>query len=72
MKEVNTVTPGRIPPTWRALLPGYSAKIAWKRGILTDKGGFAATVTAAAITKKGKKDVIGENYSNAYSLSVRE
>ena len=71
MKEVNTVTPGRIPPTWRALLPGYSAKIAWKRGILTDKGGFSKTVTAAAISKKGKEAGIGEPDSNEYSLSIR-
>ncbi len=72
MKEVNTVTPGRIPLTWRALVPGYSAKIAWKRGILTDVGGFEQTVAVASITGKGKTVGIGDPNSNTYSLGIRE
>jgi len=71
-KIVNQVTPGRVPLTWRALLPGYSAWTAWKRGILTKRGTFRETVAAAAISEKAKAVGLGEPGSHDYSISVRQ
>lgn len=68
---VNRVTPGRVPFTWRALLPGYSAWTAWKRGILARRGSFPETVAAAAITDKAKATGLGEPGSHDYSVNVR-
>ena len=70
-KIVNRVTPGRVPFTWRALLPGYSAWTAWKRGILERRGTFQETVVAAFISEKAKASGLGEPASHDYSVNVR-
>ncbi len=71
VRVVNQVTPGRVPPTWRAILPGYSAWTVWKRDILVKRGTFKETVEAAAITKKAKASGIGEPGTHDYSINVR-
>ena len=71
-KIVNRVTPGRVPFTWRAYLPGYSPWTAWKRGILTKRGTFKETVAAAAISDKAKASGVGEPGTNDYSINVRK
>ena len=71
-KIVNRVTPGRVPFTWRAYLPGYSPWTAWKRGILTKRGTFKETVSAAAISDKAKASGVGEPGTNDYSINVRK
>ncbi len=69
---VNRVTPGRVPFTWRAYLPGYSPWTAWKRGILTKRVTFKETVAAAAISEKAKIEGLGEPDSHDYSVNVRK
>ena len=71
-KIVNRVTPGRVPFTWRAYLPGYSPWTAWKRGILTKRGTFNETVAAAAISEKAKASGVGEPGTHDYSINVRK
>ncbi|MDP6900001.1 MAG: DUF4105 domain-containing protein [Candidatus Thalassarchaeaceae archaeon] len=69
---VNKVTPGRVPFTWRAFLPGYSAWTTWKREIIVKRGTFEETVAAAAISEKAKKVGLGVPGSNDYSIGIRE
>ena len=69
---VNRVTPGRVPFTWRAYLPGYSPWTAWKRGILTKRGSFKETIAAAAISEKAKADGLGEPGTHDFSINVRK
>ena len=71
-KVVNRVTPGRVPFTWRALLPGYSPWTAWKRGILIKRGSFKETVASAAITEKAKASGLGDPGTHDYSVNVRK
>lgn len=47
--EVNRVTPGRVPFTWRAYLPGYSARIAHRIGLIEDHGGLRSTMARSRI-----------------------
>ena len=72
IREINTVTPGRVPLSWRALVPGYIDHLALKRGLLVDKGGLAATKSAAAISDKAKSAGLGERGTNEFSLSIRQ
>ena len=69
---VNRVTPGRVPFTWRAYLPGYSPWTAWKRGILSQRGTFKETVAAAAISEKAKAAGVGEPGTHDYSINGRK
>jgi len=71
-KIVNRVTPGRVPFTWRAFLPGYSPWTAWKRGILVKRGSFKETVASAAITEKAKASGLGDPGTHDYSVNVRK
>ena len=65
--QVNLITPGRIPKMWRTLLPGYSAKAAWKLKLIEDWGGFDATILASRVDDKAKEwDGKGD-----YSMYIR-
>ena len=61
--QVNLITPGRIPRMWRTLLPGYSAKAAWKLKLIEDWGGFDATMLASRVDDKAKEWDGKEKYS---------
>ena len=65
--QVNLITPGRIPKMWRTLLPGYSAKAAWKLKLIEDWGGLDATLVASHI------DEIPKNWNEkeSYSMHIR-
>jgi len=34
VEHVNRVAPGRVPGSWRILLPGYSDELAWELGLI--------------------------------------
>lgn len=72
IKEINKVTPGRVPLSWRALLPGHIDHLALRRGLLEDKGGQKATKAAAAISEKAKAAGLGERGTSEYSLAIRK
>ena len=69
---VNRVTPGRIPITWRSLVPGYAHRTVHQRGILVDRGGLAATMAAARLTPERVEsvDISGED-PNLFSKEIR-
>ncbi len=65
--QVNLITPGRVPRMWRTLLPGHSAKAAWKLKLIEDWGGYDSTIAASRIDERArtwKKD-------EPYSLHIR-
>jgi hypothetical protein len=72
IREINTVTPGRLPLSWRALLPGYVDHLALRRGMLVDKGGLEKTKAAAAITEKAREAGLGTLGTSEYSLAIRQ
>ncbi len=61
--QVNLITPGRIPRMWRTLLPGHSARAAWKLKLIEDWGGYDATITASRIDERAMKWDGKEEYS---------
>ncbi len=62
------MTPGRIPFTWRNLLPGYTPRAAFKLGLIEDWGGFDQTVEASRI------DLIAQKWDGegTYSEMLRK
>ena len=61
--QVNLITPGRIPRMWRTLLPGHSARAAWKLKLIEDWGGYEATLQASRIDERARKWDGKEEYS---------
>ena len=61
--QVNLITPGRIPRMWRTLLPGHSARAAWKLKLIEDWGGYDATLQASRIDERARKWDGKEPYS---------
>lgn len=61
--QVNLITPGRIPSMWRTLLPGHSAKAAWKLKLIEDWGGYKSTIEASRIDEKAQEWKEDEDYS---------
>ncbi len=61
--QVNLITPGRIPRMWRTLLPGHSAKAAWKLKLVEDWGGFESTMAASRIDERARNWDGSEDYS---------
>ena len=53
--QVNLITPGRIPRMWRTLLPGHSARAAWKLKLIEDWGGYDATLEASRVDLRARK-----------------
>jgi hypothetical protein len=56
--QVNQVTPNRIPMTWRYLLPGHSARAAFRLGLIEDWGGYQQTTQLGRI--QGAQDLAKE------------
>jgi len=52
VNAVNLVTPGRVPFTWRMILPGHSAKAALKFGLIEDWGGAQETLKIGRIDQE--------------------
>jgi len=69
--EVNRVTPGRVPFTWRAFLSSYAPKVGWNRGIIPDKGGFRSTLEASDISERARNTELGEAASDVFSRGIR-
>jgi len=72
IREINTVTPGRLPLSWRALVPGYIDHLALRRGMLVDKGGLEKTKAAAAISEKAQAAGLGNRGTDEYSQAIRQ
>jgi len=68
VSQVNKVTPGRIPFTWRALLPGHAARAAFKLGLVEDWGGYDETLQQSRIDLKAQS----WNGESDYSEYIRE
>ena len=62
--QVNLITPGRIPRMWRTLLPGHSARAAWKLKLIEDWGGFESTVEASRVDERANLWKGDEDYSH--------
>jgi hypothetical protein len=41
--HVNAIVPGRIPASWRIILPGYSDAVIYGLGLIDSTGGLPAT-----------------------------
>ena len=63
VEQVNLITPGRIPRMWRTILPGYSAKAAWKLKLIEDWGGYDSTISASRIDERARNWDGNEEYS---------
>ncbi len=61
--QVNLITPGRIPNMWRTLLPGHSARAAWKLKLIEDWGGYESTVEASRVDERARTWDGKEEYS---------
>ncbi len=68
VSQVNRVTPGRIPFTWRTLLPGHAARAAFKLGLLEDWGGYSETHRKSRIDQNAQT----WNGEGDYSAHLRE
>lgn len=62
--QVNLITPGRIPRMWRTLLPGHSARAAWKLKLIEDWGGYDATLEASRVDERARKWNGKEDFSS--------
>jgi hypothetical protein len=68
ISQVNAITPGRIPKTWRALLPGHAARAAFKYGLIEDWGGYEKTLKISRIDEHARSwDEAGD-----FSEHIRE
>lgn len=63
--HVNRVSPGRIPPTWRTILPGYSDELLVKLGLLEPGGDLDA------VRQKYKINSSAAQYADAPDFSQR-
>ncbi|HIF15894.1 MAG TPA: DUF4105 domain-containing protein [Candidatus Poseidoniales archaeon] len=68
ISQVNTITPGRIPKTWRALLPGHAARAAFKYGLIEDWGGYEKTLKISRIDEYARS----WNGDGDFSEHIRE
>ena len=68
ISQVNAITPGRIPKTWRALLPGHAARAAFKYGLIEDWGGYEKTLNISRIDENARS----WNGEGAFSEHIRE
>lgn len=72
VRLVNKVTPGRIPMTWRSLVPGHAHRTVWKRKILVDRGGLKATMAVGRLTPERIEGIsIGEDDPRSFSAGIR-
>jgi hypothetical protein len=49
---------------WRTLLPGHSAKAAWKLKLIEDWGGFESTLEASRVDERANLWNGDEDYSH--------
>ena len=68
MSQVNAITPGRSPKTWRALLPGHAARAAFKYGLIEDWGGYEKTLNISRIDENARS----WNGEGTFSEHIRE
>jgi hypothetical protein len=68
ISQVNAITPGRIPKTWRALLPGHAARAAFKYGLIEDWGGYEKTLKISRIDEYARS----WNGDGDFSEHIRE
>jgi hypothetical protein len=68
ISQVNTITPGRIPKTWRAFLPGHAARAAFKYGLIEDWGGYEKTLESSRIDEYARS----WNGDGDFSKRIRE
>ena len=61
--QVNLITPGRIPRMWRTILPGHSARAAWKLKLIEDWGGYDSTIEASRVDQRAQTWDGKEEYS---------
>jgi len=72
VKHINLITPGRIPFTWRSVLPGHSAKAALRLGLIEDWGGIEKTIALSRIDQVAKEYSEGENFSELIRARLPE
>ncbi|GEM_PF-421980 len=55
MKHVNTISPDRLPFTWKVLAPGYSDEVVYKLGLIKTNLSFEETREKYKINEKAQK-----------------
>ena len=65
VRHINTITPGRVPLDFRILLPGYSAKLAHRLGMIAGDGAFSVIKEQHRITDRVNAAPLDETFSTA-------
>lgn len=63
--HVNEIAPGRIPPTWRTVLPGYSDELMASLGLLDSDLPLAAARRRYMINERAKRHAGADDFSRA-------
>jgi len=63
--HVNRMIPGRIPPTWRTVLPGYADALALSLGLIDAAGSLDEVRTQFRINDRAKQVKPNEDFSAA-------
>jgi hypothetical protein len=68
VRHVNRIAPGRIPTSWRLVLPGYSDQVAHRLGLIDSTLSLAEARARFRITDKARAALGAE----AFSRRIRE
>jgi hypothetical protein len=61
--HVNQVVPGRIPASWRVLVPGYADEVALKLGLIQTGDGLAAARQKFLINERARTAIASDSFS---------
>lgn len=65
VRHVNTIAPGKIPLSYKVLLPAYSDSLAYDLGLIPTDRPFDAVQAAHRIDVRAQKNGVGADFSHA-------
>ncbi len=63
VRHVNAIAPGRIPSSWRVVLPGYSDEVAYRLGLIDSTGNLAETRARFKINERATAAIAAPDFS---------
>lgn len=63
VEHVHALVPGRVPFSWRLLLPGYAGRIAYDLGLIDTELSFEEAQRAFRIDERGRAGPLDDTYS---------
>jgi hypothetical protein len=63
VRHVNQLVPGRIPPSWRIALPGYSDEVIHRLGLIDSTGTLAEVRSRYRINDKARAALTSPGFS---------